>query len=93
MVEGKEIRIEYDEEKKDAYGRLLAYVYVGAGDDAAFVNAEAIRLGMATAYPYFPNVRHQEGFASLQREARAAKRGIWSIEGPSDSGPSALSAA
>ena len=28
MVEGKKVRLEYDQEKRDKYGRLLAYVYL-----------------------------------------------------------------
>src|SRR4030042_6833798 len=28
MVEGKEVRLEFDQQRKDRYGRLLAYVYL-----------------------------------------------------------------
>ncbi|MEW6075520.1 MAG: thermonuclease family protein [Candidatus Omnitrophota bacterium] len=31
LVEGKRVRLEFDAEKKDRYGRLLAYVYIDLG--------------------------------------------------------------
>ncbi len=30
LVEGRTIRLEFDVEKKDRYGRILAYAYVGS---------------------------------------------------------------
>lgn len=38
MVEGKQIRLEYDVETKDRYDRTLAYVYA----DDTFVNADIV---------------------------------------------------
>ncbi len=43
MVEGKQVRLEYDWQRRDRYGRLLAYVYL---DDSTFLNAEIIRQGL-----------------------------------------------
>ncbi len=37
LVEGQSVRLEYDRETTDRYGRTLAYVYRG---DGVFVNAE-----------------------------------------------------
>ena len=31
MVEGKRVRLEYDQTRKDRYGRTLAYVYLEDG--------------------------------------------------------------
>ncbi len=77
MVEGEMVRLVLDVEKRDRYGRLLAYVYV----DDTFVNAELVRRGLAQVATYPPNVRHQEHFLKLQREAREAGRGLWSEDG------------
>src|SRR4051812_20613742 len=41
LVDGKTVRLEYDAEQRDVYGRLLAYVYLG--DE--FVNAELVKRG------------------------------------------------
>ncbi|EQB63687.1 MAG: Nuclease (SNase protein) [candidate division Zixibacteria bacterium RBG-1] len=74
LVESKEIRIEFDLQRKDKYGRTLAYVYVGE----TFVNAELVRNGLANLYTVPPNVKHTEYFLKLQSEAKEKKLGIWS---------------
>ena len=74
LVEGKPVRLEFDLEKKDKYGRSLAYVYLA---DGTFVNAELVRQGYAHTMTIPPNVRHAEEFAQLQKEAREARRGLW----------------
>jgi micrococcal nuclease len=79
LVEQEMVRLVTDVEERDRYGRLLAYVYV----DGTFVNAELVRRGLAQVATYPPNVKHQELFLKLQREARAAGRGLWSDEAPS----------
>lgn len=73
LVEGKDVRLEYDVQREDKYGRTLAYVYVGD----LFVNAELVRMGYAQVSTYPPNVRHVDLFTALQREAREAGRGLW----------------
>ena len=73
LVEGKTVRLEFDVQQRDRYGRLLAYVYV----DTLFVNAELLRQGYAKIMTVPPNVRHVELFQKLQTEAREAKRGLW----------------
>ena len=73
LVEGKQIKIEFDVQKQDKYGRVLAYVYV----DTIFVNAWLVKNGLAKVSTYPPNVKYQELFTKLQQEARIAKRGLW----------------
>ena len=73
LVEGRRVRLEHDVEERDRYGRLLAYVYRGE----LFVNAEMVRRGYASVATFPPNVRHAERLVRLQRQARAAGRGLW----------------
>jgi micrococcal nuclease len=73
LVEGKAVRLELDVRERDRYGRLLAYVWVGD----TMVNAELLRLGYAQVMTVPPNVRHQDLFLRLQRDAREAGRGLW----------------
>jgi micrococcal nuclease len=73
MVEDKEIRLEYDQTKKDRYGRLLVYVF--AGD--TFVNAELIKQGYARIATSRSNRKYHELFLRLQKEARDNDRGLW----------------
>ena len=73
LVEGETVRLEYDAEERDVYGRLLAYVYLG--DE--FVNAELVRRGYATTLTIPPNTRFADLFARLEREASDDERGLW----------------
>lgn len=79
LVEGQRVRLEYDQERRDAYNRTLAYVFL---PDGTFVNAEIIRQGYGFAYTRFP-FRYLEEFRQLERGARKAGRGLW---GPDRSG-------
>ena len=74
LVEGKRVQLVFDAERRDVYGRLLAYVYV----DDLFVNAELVRRGYATTLTIAPNDRFADLLARLERRAGAAGRGLWS---------------
>jgi len=73
MVEGKKVRLEFDWQKRDKYGRLLAYVYL---PDGTFLNAEIIKQGYGFAYTRFP-FKYLEEFRQYEREARENSRGLW----------------
>ena len=73
LVEGKLVTLEKDVSETDTYGRLLRYVYV----DGVFVNGELVRLGYARAVAYPPDTRYQWQLEQLEKEAKAAKLGIW----------------
>jgi micrococcal nuclease len=73
LVDGETVRLDYDAERRDVYGRLLAYVHVGD----TFVNAELVRRGFATTLTIPPNDRYASEFARLEREASAAGVGLW----------------
>jgi micrococcal nuclease len=73
LVQGTRVWLELDVPLRDDDGRLLAYVYVGD----LMANAELVRMGYAQLATFPPNVKYQELFLTLQREAREAKRGLW----------------
>jgi len=73
LVEGHEIRLEFDIRKRDKYNRLLAYVYV----EDKMINLEMVRQGYAMIYTFPPNVRYIEEFLEAQRFARENKKGLW----------------
>lgn len=73
LVEGETVRLEFDRELRDAYGRLLAYVY--AGD--TFVNAELVREGYARTLEIPPNTAEAERLAALEQRAGDAGIGLW----------------
>ena len=77
LVAGQAARLELDLGRRDAYGRLLAYVWVRRARKRLMANAEIIRRGFAQVMTIPPNVKYQWRFLTLQREARVARRGLW----------------
>jgi micrococcal nuclease len=73
LVEGRTVRLEFDAERNDRYGRTLAYVFVGD----VFVNARLVEMGLARARAYPPDTRYRARLEAAQRAARAAGRGLW----------------
>jgi len=73
FVEGKRARFVFGVERRDVYGRLLAYVYLGH----RFVNAELVRRGLARTLAIAPNTRFASRFSRLQSRAARAGLGIW----------------
>ena len=70
----KTVRLEFDRERLDRYGRLLAYVFLRNG---LFVNKEIIRQGYAYYLPQRQTSRYSKVLLQAQQEAMTAKRGIW----------------
>jgi micrococcal nuclease len=79
LVRGERVRLVFDLERRDRFGRLLAYVY--RARDGLFVNAALVRGGFARTLTVPPNVRFAGRFAALAAEARRAGRGLWSACG------------
>ncbi len=73
LVSGAEVRLEYDVEKRDFAGRLLAYVYVGR----LFVNKELVELGFAEVDTETANIRYRKLLFRAQRQAFERRRGLW----------------
>ena len=75
LVEGRDVRLEFDHERTDRYGRILAFVYVGD----QLLNEELVRAGLSPAETRFPyRQRMKRRLINAEREARTAKRGLWS---------------
>ena len=74
MLKGKSVKLEYDIDKFDRYGRTLAYVYL---EDGTFVNAELVKNGYAMVMTIPPNVKFADLFVKLQQEARENNKGQW----------------
>jgi micrococcal nuclease len=71
-----QIFLEFDDIKKDKFGRLLAFVYVSKTGKS--VNAELIRRGYAFAKPYKNNLKHAREFKQLEAQAQRKRWGVWS---------------
>jgi micrococcal nuclease len=77
LVQGKQVRLEFDQERNDHHGRLLAYVFLENGD---MVNELLVRKGLARVLPKPPNLKHFQLLLDTQRRAMAERVGIWRKE-------------
>lgn len=87
LVDGRRVLVETDVSETDRFGRLLRYVWLPVeGADGAdawlLVNLELVRLGLAHARSYPPDVRHQHWLRAAESEARDAGTGLWSDAAP-----------
>lgn len=72
---GTRIRLVYDVERLDRFGRALAYVYKLT--DGLFVNMAIARNGFAMQATFPPNVAHAEQFQAAVAAARSTNLGLW----------------
>jgi micrococcal nuclease len=72
---GTAVRLVRDTEARDAYGRLLAYVYRAA--DGLFVNLVLARGGFADVLAIAPNTAHADEIRAAVAAARAGRIGLW----------------
>ena len=75
VTEGENVRLEYDLQKRDKYGRILAYVYL---EDGTFLNAELIKQGYAAVFRKF-RFKYRDDFIRYESEARKSKEGLWKL--------------
>jgi micrococcal nuclease len=68
----EDVSLAYDWERRDVYGRLLAYIYL----DGELINRTMIERGYARATPEF-DFMYEEEFVALEREAKREGRGMW----------------
>jgi micrococcal nuclease len=73
LVFMKKVRLEFDTEKKDKEGRVLAYVFV----KNVFINAELIKLGYARTNIVPPNDKYKNMFLDYEKKAQQSEKGLW----------------
>jgi micrococcal nuclease len=72
-LEGRDVRLEDDVERRDRYGRHLAYVIV----DGERFNDELLRAGYARLLVIPPNGAHGRTMLQEELDAKRARRGLW----------------
>ncbi|MDQ1851132.1 endonuclease YokF [Bacillus stercoris] len=79
LVNSGKLQLEFDKgDRRDKYGRLLAYVYV----DGKSVQETLLKEGLArVAYVYEPNTKYIDLFKKDEQEAKSEKLSIWSKNG------------
>jgi micrococcal nuclease len=77
LPRGTAVRLERDDAPRDRFGRELAYVWTGS----RMVNESLVREGWAMLYTLPPNVKYAGRLERAQKEARAARAGLWASGG------------
>jgi endonuclease YncB( thermonuclease family) len=72
-LDGASVRLEFDVDRIDPYGRTLGYVWL---KDRLF-NRTLVAKGYATVATYPPNVKYEDLFVAAEQRARYAGRGLW----------------
>jgi len=68
------VRLEFDVQQKDRYGRLLAYVYL---PDGRMLNEVLLEEGYAALLTVPPNVKYAERLRKAQKRAVEEGKGLW----------------
>lgn len=74
---GDKIRVEFDIQQRDRYGRLLCYIYLPNGK---MLNEEIVKCGFASPMTIPPNIKHSDKFLKAYEEARKNNKGLWKKE-------------
>jgi micrococcal nuclease len=77
-LEGRRVRLVFGVERRDVYGRLLAYAYLGG----RLFNSALLRRGLARSLTIPPNDRFGAHFKRLELAAARAGRGLWGACAP-----------
>jgi micrococcal nuclease len=81
LVRFKDVRLELDLKERDAYNRLLAYVYVETDSGWVMANLELVRAGLARLLFIPPNGRYRAEFEEALLDAMIHRRGMWGAVG------------
>jgi micrococcal nuclease len=77
-LEGRRVRLVFGVERRDVYGRLLAYAYIGG----RLFNSALLRRGLARSLTIPPNDRYAARFKRLELAAARTGRGLWGACAP-----------
>jgi micrococcal nuclease len=73
-LSGRTVRLVFDVDRRDRYGRLLAYVYLGS----ELFNLTLVQRGYAEVETVPPDTRLARVFEAAAGRARSAGLGLWS---------------
>jgi len=76
LVQGRAVRLVFEEEQRDHYGRWLAHLLLA---DDTRVEETLLKEGLASAIAIPPNVGQVRRLFEAEARARTARRGIWGL--------------
>ncbi len=74
IKKGDRVKLEFDAQERDRYGRFLCYVYL---EDGRMLNEVIIREGYAYPMTIAPNVKYEDKFREAFVYARENNKGLW----------------
>ena len=74
LLKNKKVKLTFDIQKTDRYGRILAYAYL---ENGVFLNRYLVENGYAVVATFPPNVKFVEVFTKAEKSARNKKLGLW----------------
>lgn len=78
IAAGKRATLRYGGERIDRHGRVLAQVFAEQSDGKTlWAQEEMLKRGLARVYTFDDNRACSDALLEAERDARAAKRGIW----------------
>lgn len=75
LAGGKRVAVHYDSTRPDRYGRMIAHLYTA---DGTWAQGLLLMSGLARVWTLPDQRARAAEMLSLEREARAKRRGIWS---------------
>ncbi len=73
QLKNRSVRLEFDHEQRDSYGRTLAYVFL---PDGRMLNRLLLAQGLAAVYRRF-DFRYKADFLRAEQSARDRRLGLW----------------
>ena len=74
LLKNKKVKLTFDVQKTDRYGRILAYAYL---ENGVFLNQYLVENGFAVVATFPPNIKFVEVFTKAEKFARNKKLGLW----------------
>lgn len=77
QLDGADIYLEYDQQRRDKYTRLLAHVFLESGEH---INATLVEKGLAIVSLFPPNLRYKNELLAAQQHAQHQQLGMWDMK-------------
>ena len=74
LLKNKKVKLTFDVQKTDRYGRILAYAYL---ENGVFLNQYLVENGFAVVATFPPNIKFVEVFTKAEKLARKKEVGLW----------------
>lgn len=74
---GSRVRVRYEQERRDRYGRLLAHLYL---PDGSSIEERLLDEGLAQQLVVPPNNWQSSCYQRIEQRARLQRRGVWRLD-------------